>query len=1093
MIERSIAWFIERPAVANLLAVFLLAGGMLALHQTRQETLPNVPLERIGVVAELPAASPREVEQRLCYPLETSLATVEGLSDIRSESREGVCSITVDVEEGESTSEVRQRMAARVQALTNLPRDASTPKVEEVVFRNRVARLLVVGDEEPRILHEVAWRLRGELLSAPEIADVRLEGLPEREISLTVNRDSLYRHDLTLMGIASALDSGLGRTPGGLMRGSDGEALVMAGNVANTSDAYGDVVVRRTDRGEELRFDHIGQVQDGFSRDAMAAWLDGHQAVALDVYRIGDQDVMATVEAVHRFVRSAILPDGISLQLWQDDARQYLERSSLLWSNALQGLVLLVLLLGLFLGLRLAFWVGAGIPVAMIGACIILPLTGGSLNTISLFAFILVLGIVVDDAVIVGESIEHETRHGGASPTAVKVGTARVALPIAVAVLTTALSFVPMLFLPGPEGEFMRVVPIIAITVLGLSLVESLWILPSHLNHAVRQSSGKTSEWSQRVNARFDAVVSLRLKPVVAGMLRWRLPLALGFCGLFLFCGSLLHSGWLGVTMFSNVAGDRVMADLRFAEGTSSQQVLEATRALQQSAMELQEALDDGEGGSPITAILAEQGRRDNYSTAHDPSAHLRVRVSLALPGGEQDLAPDDIARLWRQSFTAPEGAVSLRFHTSINQIRPDIHINLYHPEPDTLMTMAGELESALGKLDGVYEIDNNMRSGFTEIGLRVKPGARLGGLTEEELGQQVQAAFQGREVDRLPQGDHDVPVVLRLPQEQSSSLWHLEQLPVHLEGGAVAPLGALAELQVRKTPAIIPHYDRKPAATVTAYVDPGVSSPGKAMSRLQDELLAELPLRWPGASWQQAGKPVAIGMFLDYLMTSYVVALLAIFFVLTMMFGNYSQPLLIVAAIPFGMVGAILGHALLGLDLTLWSVIGMVAVSGVVINDNLVLIDRINWHCKERIGIREAIALGITDRIRPIVLTTLTTFLAVAPLAIETNPQAGFLVPMAVSLGFGVLFASITTVILVPCLIVLGQDGAGWLRWQLSRLRRATEGDSVEQAYVAGERAHHGGYPARNPYRDEVLAASWEAGFNDAARSGPGPVADST
>ncbi|TBW57638.1 efflux RND transporter permease subunit [Marinobacter halodurans] len=1085
MIERSIALFIDRPAVANLLAILLLAGGLLALHQTRQETLPNVPLERIGVVSELPAASPREVEQRLCYPLETALATVEGVTNIRSESREGLCSITVDVVEGESSSDVRSRMAARVQTLTDLPGDATVPKVEEVVFRNRVARLLVVGDVEPRVLHEVAWRLRGELLAVPEIADVRLEGLPDREISLTVGRDSLYRHDLTLTGIARALENGLGRIPGGLMRGRDREALVSAGHAVTTPDAYADVVIRRTDDGEELRFGDIGRVEDGFGRDAMAAWLDGHRAAALDVYRIGNQDVMDTAEAVHRFVDGAKLPAGISLQLWQDDARQYRDRSGLLWSNALQGLVLLVLLLGLFLGLRLAFWVGAGIPVAMIGACIILPLTGGSLNTISLFAFILVLGIVVDDAVIVGESIEHEARHHGHSTTAVRIGVVRVALPIAVAVLTTALSFVPMLFLPGPEGEFMRVVPIIAITVLGLSLVESLWILPSHLNHAVRRRTGMASGWSQRMNTGFDAAVSRYLGAAVAPMLRWRLPIALVFFGLFLFCASLLHSGWLGVTMFSNVAGDRVMADLRFAEGTSSQQMLEATRALQQSAMTLQEALGDEGRASPITAILAEQGRRDNYSTARDPSAHLRVRVSLALRPGDRDLSPDDIARRWRRVFTAPEGVVSVRFHTSLNRIRPDIHINLYHPDPDTLMTMAGELETALGQLDGVFEIDNNMRSGFTEIGLQVRPGARLGGLTEEELGRQVQAAFQGTQIDRLPQGDHDVPVVLRLPQEQSSSLWQLGQLPVHLEGGAVAPLQVLAELKVHRTSAIIPHYDGKPAATVTAYVDPAVSSPGRVMARLQDDLLGELAHRWPGARWQQAGKPVAINLFLNYLTTSYVLALLAMFFVLTMMFGNYSQPLLIVAAIPFGMVGAILGHALLGLDLTLWSVIGMVAVSGVVINDNLVLIDRINQLRLERTGMRQAIALALAQRIRPILLTTLTTFLAVAPLAFETNPQAGFLVPMAVSLGFGVLFASATTVILVPCLIVLGQDGAVWVRGQWFRLRRATEKDSVEQAYRAGKFARRGGQMAGNPYRDAVLAASWEAGFNDADRSG--------
>jgi len=1096
-----IDWFIDRPAVANLLAFLLLAGGIFALNQTRQETLPNVPLERIGVVSELPSASPSEVEQRLCYPLETAIATVEGVTDIRSESREGVCSITVDVVEGENAGEVRDRMAARVQALSNLPPDATAAKVEEVVFRNRVARLLVVGGDQPMRLHSIARQLRSELLALPEISEVRLEGLPEREISLTVSRQNLHRYDLTLQEIADAIDKDTGRVPGGMMRGPEQNSLLLAGRTPESAEAYGDVVVRRGRDGEALHFRDLGQVEDGFHRDAMGLWLDGQRAVALDVYRIGQQDVVATVEAVYQFLDQARLPDGVTLQIWQDDAKQYLDRSSLLWTNALQGLVLLVLLLGVFFGLRLSFWVAAGIPVAMIGACMILPLTGGSLNTISLFAFILVLGIVVDDAVIVGESVADQIRLQGPGRQAVRDGTVRVALPIVVAVVTTALSFTPMLFLPGPEGEFMRIVPIIAITVLALSLMESLLILPSHLKHA--SSGNRRGSWleplermSDRVNQRFEALVRRHVEPMVQGLLHWRLAVLTGFFGLFLLCFALMHSGWLSVTMFSNVAGDRVIADLRFTEGTSGQRVLEATRALQLSASDLQRQLTNERGEPLITSVLAEQGRRDNYSTAHDPSAQLRARVSLALAPGESPLPPDEIANAWRRSFMAPEGVVSMRFHTSINQIKPDIHVNLYHPDPDTLMAMSAELESLLASLEGVYEIGNNMRAGFTELDLRLRPGGELAGLDEGSLGEQVRMAFQGVEIDRLPMGDHDVPVVLRLPDEQTNSLWHLEQLPVSMAPGnepdaragkdnTRAPLSVLADIQAHRTPAVIPHYDRKTSATVTAYVETAISSPGKVMAHLQQSWLNELPERWPGASWETAGKPVAIGMFLDYLTASYLVAMVAMFFVLTMMFGNYWQPLLIVAAIPFGLVGAVLGHAALGLDLTLWSVVGMVAVSGVVINDNLVLIDRINDHRKTTKTLVDAIRLGIRDRVRPIVLTTLTTFLAVMPLAFETNPQAGFLVPMAVSLGFGVMFASLTTLLLVPCLMVLGSDAGEWLGRQVARLRRSSEADSVDQAYqagvLAGELASRAGSTPVNPYRDDVLAASWEAGVGDA------------
>ena len=1081
----SIEWFTRNPAVANLLALLLLVGGFLAMPQTRQETLPNLPLDRIGVVAEMPGASPEVVEQTLCSPLETALYTIEGIANIRSESREGLCSITVDVVEGYQSQEVRNRMAARVEALGNLPPAAEAPVVEEAVYRNRVARLLVVADARPRALHQVAWQLRDQLLDHPAIVDVELEGLPQREVAVEVARAALHRYDLTFAGVADAVSRNLGRASGGMLRGSSANSLILSGEAVTHPEHYREVTVRRTEDGERLTLGDFADVRDGFSRDAMAAWFNGRPAVALDVYRVGDQDVVDTAEAVHRFVREASMPRGMALILWRDDSRQYRDRSDLLWKNALQGLLMLILLLAVFFGLRLSAWVGLGIPVAMIGACIILPLTGFSFNTISLFAFILVLGIVVDDAVIVGESVDEQARRMGPGIDAVLEGVRRVALPITVAVITTAIGFLPMMFLPGPEGDLMRVVPVVAITVLALSLVESLWILPSHLAHSMSRSGEVSGRLSQRVNRWFDRRIRNQVLPFMAAALHARALVLLLFLSLFVVCVALLHSGWLSVTFQSQVTGNKVMVDVEFPPGTSSHRVLRATETLQASAQSLRHALEETHGQPIVDDIYVEQGRRNNHSTAHDPGAYLRARATVAMRSGELPVTPDQVREHWRRLQPEMADAVSMRFHSTINRVLPDLHVNLYHPQLDQLEAMARALERELREISGVFEVANGMSSRFAELHLEIRPGARLGGLTEAELGDQVQSAFQGIVIDQLPQGDHDVPVVLRLPEAESNSLGHLEQLPVRLSDNSVAPLLALAVPERRERPAVIQHYDRNRSVAVTAYVDTRTTSPGRVMAFLEAGFLADLSQRWPGARWSVAGKPISIGKFVNHLTIGYGAALLAMFFVLTMMFGRYWQPLLILMAVPFGMVGAFLGHMLLGFELTLWSIIGVVAVSGVVINDNLVLIDHAN-HLQSRFDTRrEALLEALAGRIRPIMLTTLTTSLAVAPLAFETSPQAAFLVPMAISLGFGVLFASLTTLFMVPAMILAAEDVVKLIRRLRARGHVVSEQDSVEEAYRVGLQAAESGH-SQNPYRNEVLRASWEAGISDGEAAAP-------
>lgn len=1080
MMARSIRWFVDKPAVANLLALILIAGGLLAIPLTRQETLPNVPLERIGIVATLTGAAPAVVEQRLCTPLETAIYGVEGLSDVRSESREGSCSITVDVVEGYDSKDVRDRIAARVDTLENLPPDAGRPKVEDVIFRNRVARLLLAGDASPRDLHRIAWRMRDSLLEQPAITEVELEGLPEREVSVDVSRQDLYRYQLSFSELSSAIQTHVGRVTGGLLRTPESNALIQSGEQLADADAYRRIPVRESAGGEALLLDQVAVVTDGFERDAMAAWLNGQPAVALDVYRTGDQNVVAIADAVHAFIEAQALPDSMRLVLWDDGSRQYQDRSGLLWDNALQGLLLLVIVLGVFFGLRLSLWVGLGIPVAMLGACIMLPLLGESFNTISLFAFILVLGIVVDDAVIVGESCEQQVRRDGATTEAVYEGVRRVAAPITVAVVTTMIAFLPMLFLPGPEGEFMRVVPLVAIVILGLSLMESLWILPAHLRHAVMLKPGRSERFSAGINLRFDALVKKRLLPLLSKVMEWRYAMLSVFAGLFMVSLALVHSGWLTVSMFSSVDGDKVIADVTFPEGTSAQRVLSAVMSLQETADHLASKLEQDAGEPVIQAIYAEQGRSNNYSTAHDAGRHLRARVTLALNGESGHPGAAAVASLWREAQPTIPGSTSIQFHSSLNQVKPDIHINLYHDDLSQLEKMSRQLQRRLNDVDGVYEVANSLASEFSEIDIQIRPGARLGGMNESTLGRQVNAAFHGTEVDRLPQGDHDVPVMLRLPAGQSNSLWQLEQLPITLVDGAVAPLDALAVLERRTTPAVINHYDRQRNATLTAYVDQSQTSTGQVMAYLKQNSLNALSSNWPGAHWAQAGKPMAVAEFIRYLSVAYIAALLAMFFVLTMMFGNYWQPLLILLAIPFGMVGAMLGHVLLGFGLTLWSVVGIVAVSGVVVNDNLVLISRINELSHQVSSTREAILGALRERFRPIMLTTLTTFVAVAPLAFETSVEARFLVPMAISLGFGVLFASVITLLMVPGLYLVVGDIAVVLRRQQALWRSGSEDDSVDQAYRNG--AHSSGVKrsARNPYRNDVLRASWEAGFQD-------------
>ncbi len=1088
-----IRWFVNNPAVANLMMVMFIVLGLYAIPHTRQETLPNVPMDRVNIVAPMPQATPETAERLLCTPMENALYSVDGITEIMGAAYEGLCTIRMDVMEGYDTREVLEEVKSVIGAMDGLPSDALPPQISELVVRNRVARVVITGDMDDLTLFREAHKLRQGFFDSGVISVVDLENLPEREVRIAVSRDDLRRHEISLRDMATSMKRSTDAIGSGVLRNASGDLLLETGVEPQAAADYAGLAVRRNGPGEVLVVSDLAEVVDGFSEDEIAAWYNGKPAVALDVYRVGNQQVLDVVEEVRRQIDRAELPGDMKLVLWQDDAEQFRSRFELLKSSALQGLIILAFLLCLFLGMRLAFWVALGIPVSMLGAICILPLTGESINTISLFAFILVLGIVVDDAIIVGESVHEVHREGMTGRDAAVEGTRRVVRPVTYAVLTTLIAFAPMLFLPGAEGVLMRVIPLVAMAILAMSLIESMWILPSHLgqqSHRKWPGEDFFQGISDKVNARLDAWMDAKYRPLMSSLLQWRVVVVAVFFALFAFCIMIVHSGWMSMVLFSKVEADRVMAEVVFPQGTAPESIREQLTQLAGSAEKVAASWGGiGAPGSPIQEIYSEQGVSQKISNARDPDAPYRIRVSLKL-GQDAEMSASEVARLWRLQNGPITGASSVRFDSNLMPTSSDIYINLFHEDLDTLQTMAAELQWLISGYQGVHEVSNNLAAQRQIMELRLLPAAQDIGVSEDYLAMQVRDAFHGIEIDRIADQDREVPVMLRLSRDDASTVWDLEQLPVRLPNGDWAPLSALANLTMRQSPSMISHYMRERNAAITAMVDEHVVSSGQVMASLREDFLDDIAVQYPGASWGIAGKPKSVIEFMSYLGNAYLIALFAIFFLLTVLFANYAQPMLVMSAIPFGIVGAFIGHFLLGHDFTLWSLVGVVAVSGVVVNDNLVLLDCVNQNRQNGMTLFEAVIDAGARRFRPILLTSLTTFAGMAPMIIDNSVESRFLVPMAVSLAFGVVFATAVSLILVPALMLVASDVRDLLvhkeaglrrRWQQRHFPKPGAADDVATAY------RHGQWAARcteqatdNPYQDAQLAAAWSDGFHD-------------
>lgn len=1034
----AIRWMTHHHVAANLLMLIFIVGGLMLAPKVQQEVFPEISLDWISVNVAYPGAGPEEVEEGILLKIEENLTGVDGIIQLKATAREGNGTVLAEVQEGMDPDKVLQDVRSEVDRITTFPQDAEKPIISKVLNRREVISVVVYGELSETSLRQRAEAVRDELLNYPQITQVDLGGVRPYEIAIEIPEEQLRRHNLTLEQVAQRVRKASLDLPGGTLRTRGGEILLRTKERRYFGAGYADIVVVTRPDGSQVRLGDIAQVRDTFAETDTAASFDGKPAAMVKVFRVGSQKPTEISNLVKGYVeeQTPSLPPSVKLATWNDTSELFESRMNLLLKNAALGLVLVFLVLGLFLEIRLALWVMLGIPISFLGTLLLMPALGVSINMISLFAFILAVGIVVDDAIVVGENIYAHRQRGIPYLQAAVAGTQEVGVPVVFAILTTIAAFSPLLFISGTMGKFMGVIPVIVITLVLVSLVESLFVLPAHL------ASGRPRPAPTGIFGRIDGVrqgFGLRLDRFVGGpyrrllqrVLTYRyLTLALALTCLLLAIG-VVKGGVIKFTFMPEVDGDVITASLQMPPGTPVAETSRVKEYIEKRAMETVAEFDAdlAEGQTLLRHFYAlvggtMAGGGPGGGSAESSGAHLSDMALLLTKSEERGVPAATITAAWRKKVGEVPGVESLVFKSNLVRMGANIDIQLAHEDFGVLTTAANRIKQELGGYPGVGDIEDSYSAGKQEVKIRLKPEARTLGITEEDLGRQVRGAFYGAEALRLQRGRNEVKVMVRYPEQDRQSLVGLETLRIRTPEGGELPLERAATLEEGRGYAEIKRTDRKRVINVTASVDSQAANAQEILTQLRGGLLKELTDDYPGMSFDMEGEEKERRDSMASMATGFQLALFAIFALLAIPFRSYSQPLIIMTAIPFGIVGAVAGHLLMGYDLSILSLFGIVALSGVVVNDSLLLIDRINQNRREGgEDLQQAVLDAGQRRFRPILLTSLTTFFGLAPMILERSVQAQFLIPMAISLGFGILFATGITLVIIPALYLALED----------------------------------------------------------------------
>jgi len=1025
--QRAVAWFAEKHVAANLLMLFLLITGAFNCLTMKIEVFPEASLDRIVVSMVYSGASPAEVEEGIIRRIEESVAGLAGIKRIDSVALEGYGYVNIEVMKGWDLNTLLDDIKAEVDRIGTFPEDAEEPVVQEVIRRNNVIWVAIYGDAPEKTLKHLAEKIRDDITNLEGVTLANLLGVRKGEIHIEISEAVLCQYGLTLGRVADAVRKTSLDLPAGRIKTTSGEILVRTkGRRYHAADYRNVAVVTRSD-GSLVTLGEIGQLNDGFEDVDLYARFQEKPAALIRVFRVADQNALSVVKKVKAYIESIRpgLPAGVNVGFFGDDSKFLRSRLQLLLKNLLIGLLLVIILLGLLLNWRLAFWVTLGIPISFMAGLMLLPRFDVSINMVSLFAFIMVLGIVVDDAIIIGDNIYRKSEQGMAPLKAAAHGTIEVGRPVVFSILTTIVAFWPLLLGGGFMGKMMRNIPIVIMLVLIGSLVESLFILPAHLarSKGMRSPHSAADEREKRSARWLKWFIRVPYSRFLKFCLAWRYAtVAAGIMFLILTVG-VWKAGWIKFVFFPKVEGDTLECRLTMPVGTSADRTRAVVAHLEQCARQC--LLQEDKKRPPEASSLFEysislvgwqQGRTDNGGHL----ANIWVQVPEEKKRG---VSTKKLSTAWREHVGTIPDVESLDFRSERHGAGKAIEFHLSSADHDELLRAVDDLKLELNSYPGVTDVADSFLQGKKELQLKLKPAARSLGLTLSDLAQQVRHAFYGCEALRLQRDKDEVKVMIRYPAAERKSLKHVEQMRIRTADGRQVPFGQVAQVHLKRGYAAIERGQRRRVVKVTADVNSGVINANELRKTMVAEFLPELVSRYPDLKYSMEGEGKEQKEAMADVYRGFAVALFGIYCLLAIPFKSFTQPLIVMAAIPFALVGAVAGHLIMGMDLSILSLCGMVGLTGVVVNDSLVLIYTTNRVRQQGTSAHGAITSGAATRFRAIILTSLTTFAGLTPMLLEKSLQAKFLIPMAVSLGFGVLFATFITLLLIPCGYLILED----------------------------------------------------------------------
>ena len=1026
-----IAWFTKNHVAANLLLVTLLLSGLFSLSsKIPLEVFPSFETDMISVGVSLRGATPEDVEQGVTIRIEEAVQDLEGIKQIFSRSSEGSGSVTIEVESGYDPRELLADIKSRVDAINTFPGDAEKPIVALAERKREVIAVTVSSDYGEKETREYAETVRDQILRLPNVTQVELSGVRDYELAIEVSQDTLRQYNLSLAQISSAIANSSSDISAGNLKTEGGDVLISSKGQAYRKDEFASIVVKNQADGTIIRLGDIATIKDDFEETPVRTRFNGKQAAFIDVYRIGPQSAITVADDVKNYIeeQQATLPQGFKLSYWDDDSELVKSRIATLTSNALQGGILVLALLTLFLRPAIAFWVFIGIPVSFMGAFIAMPIFGVTLNIMSLFGFILVLGIVVDDAIVTGENVYTHLKTAKSGEQAAILGTQEVATPVTFGVLTTVAAFLPLAFIEGARGALFAQIPVVVIPVLLFSLIESKFVLPAHLKYIkLRHQKGEPSKLEaiqQRFADGFESAILKYYQPILNTALRHKLATVSLFVGVFFIILTMITSGWTKFIFFPRIPSETVRVNLTLPTGTPFEVTNKYVIDMSEKAQQLQDKYRDPDTGeSVILNILATTGGRGGVSN----SGAVRFEITPA-EKRESDIGSRELASEWRDLIGIIPGAESLTFRAEIGRSSDPIDVQLSGTSLTILQDVADNIKNRLATYPTVFDIADSMSDGKEELRIELTQQGLALGLNRVNVAGQVRNSFFGSQVQRIQRGRDDVRVMVRLPIDERRSIADLQNILINTPDGGSVPLSHVATLTAGQSPSTINRIDRYRTLNVTADIEKNNTN----MTVLQADLaqyLDELMQQYPGVDYKLEGEAKEQKESFGSLAWALVFVFFIIYALLAIPFKSYMQPIIVMSVIPFGMIGAVVGHWIMGMDLTIMSLLGMLALIGVVVNDSLVLVDFINKKRSEGGDLIEAVKLAGASRFRPVMLTSLTTFIGLMPLLFEKATQAQFLIPMAVSLGFGIIFATFITLLLVPVNYMLMERFQGWFK----------------------------------------------------------------